>query len=104
MRIGVVIQGSLLSQGFDCGGNVARTIARFSSNQNVAAVVLSTWEHDAVDFDVGAAVVLKHSRVKGKDFLNRRKQFLSTFEGVKYLKHNSQVTHVLKVRTDQELR
>ena len=35
------------------------------------------------------------------DVKNRQKQFLSTFEGVKYLMNNSDVTHVLKLRADQ---
>jgi hypothetical protein len=101
IKIGIVIQGSLESQGFDCVQNCNELIKIFSDKDYVERIVLSTWENENTEYINKEVIILKNRPVLNVDLKNRQKQFLSTFEGVKYLINNSDVTHVLKLRTDQ---
>ena len=101
IKIGIVIQGSLVSQGIDCVNNCNELVDIYSKSPFVSKTVLSTWEGEDTELIDKRAVVLKSRPVLGEDIRNRQKQFLSTFEGVKFLKNNSDVTHILKLRTDQ---
>lgn len=101
IKIGIVIQGSLESQGFDCVQNCNELIKIFSNKSSIKQIVLSTWENENTEHINKEAIILKNRPVLNIDVKNRQKQFLSTFEGVKYLMNNSDVTHILKLRTDQ---
>ena len=100
-NISVVIQGPTLSRSFNCNSNINRLARDFAGK--VDCLVLSTWEdepftvpHVPCDF-----FVLQNSLPKGTDRRNRRRQWLSTYEGVKFVRNNIGSRFVLKLRTDQ---
>jgi hypothetical protein len=107
---GLVIQGPLVT--FGQGGNnresgyeatvaINENIKAFSSK--VTKIIVSTWENSGFvsDEDITNVVILENALPCGSDPDNRKKQFLSTQAGIKYLALNSNVSHVLKIRTDQ---
>jgi hypothetical protein len=49
----------------------------------------------------GGVEIIENNPVLYFDFLNQRKQFITTQSGVEWLKANTSCTHALKIRTDQ---
>lgn len=112
-KLGLVIQGPVISAGkksdgpnyiqdFDTIKCLETNINRFSPH--VEQIVISTWEDSGLnvkDFRENNIILLKNRQLSIRDQDNRRKQFVSVYEGVKYLVNNSDVTHVMKIRTDQ---
>jgi hypothetical protein len=103
LKLGVVIQGPMISWGFDCTEYVQKLVKAFAAHSMVTHVVLSTWESESL---VGISkeskfTIIKTRCVVGKDQSNRYKQTLSSFEGVKFIKNNTDATHIIKIRTDQ---
>lgn len=111
MNWGLVIQGPVVSYGqgpnnSELGFSSISTIEKNVSNffQYVSYIVVSTWENSGLDFKFNnnnKIVLIENKTIKDCDFDNRRKQFLTTLEGCKYLHLNTDVTHILKIRTDQ---
>jgi hypothetical protein len=111
MRIGLIIQGPSVSygqftgpnrtpHGFDARDTILHNLANFSSQ--VCQVIVSTWEDSGIDLRHHDNVILLENCVPTeRDIDNRRKQFISTYEGVKWLANNTDATHVIKIRTDQ---
>ena len=98
--IGVVIQGTLASQDFDCHANVRRLVEEYRAHPRVRKVLLSTWEGEQIDLGPEVPVVCS-SVVTGGDAKNRLKQFQSTYRGVERLGQDEGIGFVLKLRTDQ---
>lgn len=110
---GLIIQGPLVT--FGQGGNnvehgyqsletINRNIDAFKSR--VCKIVVSTWEDSGIELGLSidrSAVVLENPQPCGNDPDNRRKQFISTQAGLRFLQNNTTVSHVLKIRTDQEV-
>ncbi|MEI6335427.1 MAG: hypothetical protein WCS87_12770 [Methylococcaceae bacterium] len=108
---GLVIQGPIIT--FGQGGNNCESGygATEAINENINAfaalvnqIVVSTWENSGfvlVDNPALNVVVLENALPCAPDPDNRKKQFVSTQAGIKYLTLNTKVTHVLKIRTDQ---
>lgn len=101
MKIGVIIQGSLEDDEFDRRENCNSLIESFLNCTHVDKIVISCWEEEDTSRISKHAIILKNQKIIGKDNRNRIKQFRSILEGVKFLENNTEVTHVLKIRTDQ---
>ncbi len=111
MKWGLVIQGPLVTYGqgpnnVDSGFSAFSTIKTNLSNfyPFVDAIVLSTWEGSDPKFsneEYNNFVVIENKLPVTRDPDNRRKQFITTLEGCKYLSLNTDITHILKIRTDQ---
>lgn len=111
MKWGLVIQGPVLSfgqgpnnviSGFSGHETIETNIENFAPH--VCQIVVSTWENSGLNFRdrFSNKVVLLENRLPvQRDHDNRIKQFLSTYEGAKFLALNSNATHILKIRTDQ---
>ena len=111
MKWGLVIQGPTISfgqgpnnaeNGFSAISTIEQNIKYFSPY--VCHIVISTWENSGLTFkniDTSKTVLIENKIPKGPDFDNRRKQFITTLEGCKFLSLNSDATHILKIRTDQ---
>ena len=110
MRIGLVIQGPAVSygqligpnqapKGFDARETIFENIRNFSSR--VQKIVISTWKDSGLDLSGYPGVMLIENEPPAEsDFDNRRKQFISTYAGVKWLTGHTDVTHIIKIRTD----
>ncbi len=103
IKVGIVIQGPIISAGYDCTSNIDRLIENYSQHSMVEKIVLSTWVGENYKNKNEKLIILKNEPIIGCDFKNRLKQITSTYEGVKFLEYNSAVSHVLKIRTDQFL-
>ena len=107
---GLIIQGPIISfgqgpnnveAGFSALNSIETNIIKFLPY--VSKIVVSTWENSGLNFQdkYFSKVVLIENIPPENDPDNRAKQFTSTYSGAKYLTLNSQVTHILKIRTDQ---
>ena len=111
MNWGLVIQGPVVSFGQGPNNVTSGFSAREAIEANIKSfapyvcqIVVSTWENSGLDFRSRFSdnVVLIENRLPvQRDHDNRIKQFVSTYEGVKFLAANSNATHILKIRTDQ---
>jgi hypothetical protein len=113
MKWGLVIQGPTITFGqgpnnsefgFSAESTIKKNILRFSSL--IDEIVISTWENSEIeikDFNTSKIKLIENVVPIDCDFDNRRKQFITTLAGCRYLLGNSKVTHVLKIRTDQEV-
>lgn len=112
IKYGLIIQGprytfgdgpnnSRAENGFDSLETVRENIRRL--RKRVEFIVVSTWHQSGfAGEDIGSGVSLLESYpISDFDFLNQRKQFLSTFVGASYLNSNTDCTHIIKIRTDQ---
>lgn len=75
-----------------------KTFAPFVKN-----IVLSTWEGCGINPNQidPELKIIENKPIQEFDFLNQKKQFLTTQSGVDWLKSNTNCTHALKIRTDQ---
>lgn len=108
---GLVIQGPIIT--FGQGGNNCESGygATAAINENINAfaskvtqIVVSTWENSGFVLANNInrnVVILENAFPCGSDPDNRKKQFVSTQAGIRYLALNSKVSHILKIRTDQ---
>ena len=107
---GLIIQGPLVSYGQ--GPNINKTgynsFNSVETNINnflplISKTVVSTWLNSGFNINKKkySDVFLIETPQPQNDPDNRIKQFLSTYNGAKFLSLNSSVTHVLKIRTDQ---
>ena len=107
---GLIIQGPLLSYGqgpniskigYNSFNSVETNIKNFHPFIN--KIVISTWLNSGfrINKKKYADVFLIETQQPQNDPDNRIKQFLSTYNGAKFLSLNSGVTHILKIRTDQ---
>ncbi|MBA3723793.1 MAG: hypothetical protein H0W89_02755 [Candidatus Levybacteria bacterium] len=101
MKIGVVIQGPIISQGFDSTSTIKRNIEEYLQHPSVAHIVVSIWKGERFTYSHPKITVLHNTPPTGRDINNRRRQWISTLQGTQYLKRRTAVTHVLKIRTDQ---
>jgi len=111
--IGLIIQGPINSTGkkndgpnsvgyFDTVAYINKNIETFI--KYVDKIIISTWENSGLKDKITTAkniFIIENRGIEIFDFDNRRKQFLTIYEGVKFLKNNSNCTHVFKIRTDQ---
>lgn len=100
MKIGIVIQGPIYSQGFDSTTTIKRNIEEYLRHPSVAHVVVSIWKGERFTYSHPKVTILNNTHPKGRDVNNRRRQWFSTLQGTLYLKKHK-ITHVLKIRTDQ---
>lgn len=110
IQFGLVIQGPVTTfgsgpnnskEGFVTDRIILENIQTFAPH--VKNIVISTWENceiDARQFLIETKII-ENKPVIGFDFLNQRKQFITTQAGIEWLKKNTSCTHVLKIRTDQ---
>jgi hypothetical protein len=104
-RYALILQGPIVSQGFDCTKNINALCNNFGKLFN--QVILSTWEKEynenLIDITKGIEILVNSDPLKNKTRNifpdNRLRQWVSTFNGMK--KISSEITHVLKWRTDQ---
>ena len=101
-EIGIVIQGAIVSGDYDCTKNIHRLIEEYSKSPYCGKIIVSTWEGETFSYERENAnvVIIKTQPILREDFKNRLKQFRSTYEGVKFLKNNSDAKYILKLRTD----
>jgi hypothetical protein len=110
IQFGLAIQGPVTTfgsgpndskEGFATDRIILENIQTFAPY--VKNIVISTWEDSGIDAKHFPAEikVIENKPVLGFDFLNQRKQFITTQAGVEWLKKNTSCTHVLKIRTDQ---
>ena len=114
IKWGLIIQGHVityghgpnnLETGFSALNSVDTNIANFSPY--VSKIIVSTWKNSGLyskykDSDkVELIESIPPHPLRDPD--NRFKQFLSTFNGAKHLAKDVNITHVLKIRTDQIL-
>ncbi len=113
IKLGLIIQGPVISSGRKNDTpsyfNGFNTIDYIESNIRnfqpfVDRIVISTWENSGLNgmyLDNEKVTILENQIPCVRDVDNRRKQFESIYEGAKFLTINSDVTHVIKIRTDQ---
>lgn len=113
IKLGLIIQGPIISTGklndtpnYVGGFNAIEYIETNIRNFNpfVDKIVISTWENSGLKgryLDNKKVTIIENQMPCGRDIDNRRKQFVSIYEGAKFLLNNTDVTHVIKIRTDQ---
>ena len=101
MKIGIVIQGPIISQGFDSTTTIKRNIKEYLRHQSVARIIVSIWQGERFTYSHPKVTILHNTPPTGRDVNNRRRQWLSTLQGLQQLQKHTIITHVLKVRTDQ---
>lgn len=101
MKIGVVIQGPINSQGFDSTSTIKRNIKGYLQHPCVSSIVVSIWKGEQFTYSHPKVKILHNTPPTGRDINNRRRQWFSTLRGSQYFKKHTSVTHVLKIRTDQ---
>jgi hypothetical protein len=129
VKIGLIVQGPLLSVGkdgsrahipkttltesgfveFDCRENIKRVIAEFG--HLFEAVVVSTWESELKPGDgwEGASIAASPDpgEVRRRQYVvrsrNKYRQFIGISRGIEELERISAVDYVLRIRTDQYL-
>ena len=113
MNIGLIIHGPIISTGKKSDGPnyvhnfqtihyIEKNIAIFTKYCN--KIILTIWEGETTSISHISnenVIIIECSKYPYNDNDNRRKQFYSVFQGLKYLKNNSDITHVFKIRTDQ---
>ena len=111
IKWGLIIQGPIIT--FGQGGN--NSIKGFDStniiNENiqnfaplVEKIIFSTWLDSGFKLESNSCdnfFIIENPLPCRSDPDNRKKQFYSTFAGIRFLQSNSNVTHILKIRTDQ---
>lgn len=110
MSWGLVIQGPKISFGQGPNSNLTGYNSTRDVLTNVealgdyfSAIVLSTWKNENFDLPCGiqSFQILSTSPPKShRDIDNRKKQIISLSEGIRVLSEQN-ITHVLKIRTDQ---
>ena len=113
MRLGLIIQGPVISFGVEGAGASSsgfNTISTMAINSRLFAplveeVIISTWNDgnlDRSDF-LSDIHILELDPIKGFDFGNIYKQFFSNLQAALWLRKNTNCTHVIKIRADQEV-
>lgn len=89
--------------GFDARGCIKSNIKKFAPLVN--QIVISTWVGSGLAADqFGHGVhIVENMPITDWDYDNQRKQFYSTSQAVIWLSKNTDCTHIIKIRTDQEL-
>lgn len=109
IQFGLIIQGSAItygdgpnnnSSGYDSKNAIDENINNFLPH--IDQIVLSTWQSSNIDAlnASGFVHIIKSPDIQGWDYDNQKKQFTSCMEGLLWLKKNTDVTHVIKIRTD----
>jgi hypothetical protein len=101
MKIGIVIQGPIHSQGFDSATTIKRNIEEYLRHPSIDHIVASIWKGEQFTYSHPKVTVLHNTPPTGRDVNNRRRQWLSTYQGTRQLQKHAAITHVLKIRTDQ---
>ena len=101
MKIGIVIQGPINSQGFDSTTTIKQNIEEYVRHPSVAHIVVSIWKGEQFTYSHPKVTVLHNTPSTGRDVNNRRRQWFSTLRGTRDLQKHTTITHVLKIRTDQ---
>lgn len=110
IQFGLVIQGPVTTFGSGPNNSQAGFFTDSVIRENIEAfaphvknIVISTWENCGLEPKQFPEIVkiIENDSVLGFDFLNQRKQFITTQSGLEWLKANTACTHVLKIRTDQ---
>ena len=110
---GLIIQGPTISygqgpnvnkEGFNSFQTIFENIKNFIPF--VSKIVISTWDQSNLNFQTYTQddrnIFLIESIPPKNSYDNRLKQFISSYAGVNFIKKNfNDVTHVLKIRTDQ---
>ena len=113
MKIGLIIHGPINSTGkkndgpnyvdnFQTVSYIEKNIAIFTKYCN--KIILTIWEGETTlisHISNENIIIIECPKYPYNDNDNRRKQFFSVFQGLKYIKNNSDITHVFKIRTDQ---
>ncbi len=111
IKWGIIIQGPIITygqggnnckKGYDSTDTINENIKIFSPL--VDQLVISTWIESGFSFkknNFNNVFLIENQLPPCNDPDNRKKQFYSTQAGLIYLKKNTKVTHVLKIRTDQ---
>lgn len=116
VKWGLVIQGPRTSSGLKgpnasvpdspnvmSGFDATDTVVKNLSNAQSLVTVISTWIDSGFrEIEELRGIRLLESRVPLQDWDNRRKQFVSTHNGITELEKQG-VSHVIKIRTDQEI-
>ncbi len=101
MKIGVVIQGPIMSQGFDSTAIIKRTIEEYIKHPSVGHIVVSLWKGERFSYTHTNVTIIYNTPPTGRDIFNRKRQWFSTLQGIKHLQKHKSITHILKIRTDQ---
>jgi hypothetical protein len=110
MKIGLVIQGPIITfgqgpnnavNGFDSRDCIIKNINNFSDK--VECIILSTWEGEEVSFvnKISNVDIVTSPLIEGEFKDNRLRQFITTINGIKFAKRYYNLTHIIKIRTDQ---
>ena len=112
IKWGLIIQGHVVTYGhgpnnsetgFSSLNSVDTNIANFSPY--VSKIIVSTWKNSGLYYklnDLDKVELIESTPPPlFKDHDNSFKQFLSTYNGAKHLAKDANITHVLKIRTDQ---
>lgn len=113
MKIGLIIQGPVLSFGIGGAGQCLsgfNTISTIAINlklftPEVEKVIVSTWKGQNLnsnEFPEGTQI-LELDPISGFDFGNIYKQFFSNLQAAQWLKKNTTCSHIIKIRTDQQV-
>src|SRR5215831_13695648 len=102
--ISIIIQGPLVSQGFNCIQNIDFLIDAFLGIDSVDKIILTTWQqNESFSKQRPGLVYLQHELPTFYDSGNRYKQFFSTYKACQYVLNNLDSKYVLKVRTDMHI-
>jgi len=101
VKIGIVIQGPINSQGFNSTTTIKRNIEEYLKHRSVAHIVVSIWKGERFTYSHPKVTILHNTPPVGRDVNNRRRQWLSTLQGIRQLQKHKSITHALKIRTDQ---
>jgi len=111
IKWGLIIQGPIITfgqggnnsnKGFDSTNVINQNIRNFAPL--VEKIIFSTWVDSGFKYSnnkIDNFFVVENPLPCNRDPDNRKKQFYSTYAGIRFLQMNSNVTHVLKIRTDQ---
>ncbi len=101
MKIGVVIQGPIMSQGFDSTTTIKHNIEEYLQRHTVGHIVVSIWKGEKFTYSHPKVTILRNTPPTGRDVYNRRRQWFSTLQGIRQIQKHTSITHILKIRTDQ---
>lgn len=99
---GIVIQGPLVSGGWNCRENILRLLA-LPTDRSRFSFCLSTWRTEDTTLweNDERILVVKNDPPPGRDYHNRRKQIWTTLQGALALTKKNNLDYLVKIRTDQ---
>jgi hypothetical protein len=113
LGLGLFIHGALIRFGVGGAGASSsgfNTISTMAINSRLFApllekVIISTWNDGNIDRSnfLDEIHILELDPIKGFDFGNIYKQFFSNLQAALWLSNNTNCTHVIKIRADQEV-